>query len=114
MLSDRIPLESNYADFVTLSAVLEHFDDPSSILQEAHRILKKGGTILITTPSPIAKPIAEFLAFRLGLISVREIAEHKRYFWRKGLVDMFKVAGFKQIKHQYFFLYWNNFVTAKK
>lgn len=114
LLSNKIPLKSNYADFVTLSAVLEHLDDPTSILKEAHRILKKGGTILITVPTPVAKPIAEFLAFRLGLISVREIAEHKRYFWGSDLREMFKFAGFKQVRHEYFFLYWNNFVIAKK
>jgi ubiquinone/menaquinone biosynthesis C-methylase UbiE len=114
LLSKKIPIKSNYADFVTLSAVLEHLEDPSSILKEAHRILKKDGLILITVPSPIAKPVAEFLAFRLGLISVREIAEHKRYFWGKELVEMFKKAGFKEIKHEYFWFYWNNFVIAKK
>lgn len=113
-LSDKIPLKSNYADFVTLSAVLEHLDNPSGVLKEAHRILKNDGVILITTPTPIAKPIAEFLAFRLGLISTREIAEHKRYFWRKELLDLFTIAGFKKVKHQYFWFYWNNFVIAKK
>lgn len=113
-LSDRIPLKNNFADHVTLTAVLEHLDDPTSLLKEAHRILKPGGTLLLTTPSPLNKPLLEFLSFKLGVVSQREIAEHKRYFWKKELVDSLKSVGFKKIKHSYFEFYLNNFASATK
>lgn len=114
LLADKIPLRSNFADFVTMAAVLEHLDNPEAILSEAHRILKKGGKLLLTTPSHFNKPLLEFLSFGLGLVSVREIAEHKRYFWKKELLDAIQRAKFRKIKHEYFELWLNNFIVAEK
>lgn len=113
-LADKIPLRDSLADHVTLIAVLEHLAMPGSLLKEAYRILKRGGTLILTTPTPLNKPLLEFLSFRLGLVSKREIAEHKTYFWKRELCQLVKVAGFKNIKHQYFELYFNNFLVAQK
>jgi ubiquinone/menaquinone biosynthesis C-methylase UbiE len=114
LLTDKIPLRSNSADYVTLVAVLEHLAFPDRILAETHRILKRGGSLILTTPTHLNKPLLEFLAFRLGVISKREIAEHKKYFWAQELVSQLKDAGFHRIKHEYFELFLNNFVIAKK
>lgn len=114
MLTDRIPLESNSVDHVTLIAVLEHLDSPRSLLKEARRILKPGGTLLLTTPTPLNKPLLEFLAFRVGIVSTREIAEHKRYFWRGELTEYVTSAGFKNPHHNYFEIFLNNFLLARK
>jgi 2-polyprenyl-3-methyl-5-hydroxy-6-metoxy-1,4-benzoquinol methylase len=114
LFSDKIPVKSGYADHVTLLAVLEHADIPETLLLECRRILKNDGTLILTTPTPLNKPLLEFLAFRLGLISPREIAEHKRYFWKKELVQKLKKAGFRKINHQYFEFFLNNFVVASK
>lgn len=114
LLANKIPLPSKTADFVTMAAVLEHLENPEAILSEAHRILKSGGKLLLTTPSHPSKPILEFLSFGLGLVSTREIGEHKRYYWRKELVNLIRRAGFKKIKHEYFELYLNNFIIAEK
>lgn len=114
LLADKIPLKSNLADHVTLIAVLEHLEMPGPLLKEAYRILKKGGTLILTTPTPLNKPLLEFLSFRLGLVSRREVAEHKTYFWKKELLRLVRAAGFKNIKHQYFELYLNNFLVVEK
>ena len=34
----------------------------------------------MTTPSKKAKPLLEFLSFRLGVINKEDILEHKNYF----------------------------------
>ena len=41
--------EGNY-DAAVLAEVLEHVDDPGAVVQEAHRVLKPGGTIVVTVP----------------------------------------------------------------
>jgi SAM-dependent methyltransferase len=45
----KTTLPDNYADIVLSNQVLEHVDTPSGYLQEAFRILKPGGTIILTT-----------------------------------------------------------------
>ncbi len=114
LLATKVPLATSMADFVTMAAVLEHLDEPAAILSEAYRILKPGGKLLLTTPSHLNKPLLEFLSFGLGLVSTREIGEHKRYFLKQELVASIRRAGFKKIKHQYFEFWLNNFIIAEK
>jgi len=45
----KTTLPDGYADIVLSNQVLEHVDSPSGYLQEAFRILKPGGTAIITT-----------------------------------------------------------------
>lgn len=114
MLDEKIPLPRSKADHITLIAVLEHLEKPDEILLEANRILKSNGTVIVTTPTPLAKPILEMLAFWLGWISKREILEHRKYYWGKELIEKIKKAGFKNIRHSYFGIFCNNFLIAEK
>ncbi|MCD8740867.1 class I SAM-dependent methyltransferase [Mucilaginibacter roseus] len=45
----KTTLPDNYADIVLSNQVLEHVDSPAGYLQEAMRILKPGGTLILTT-----------------------------------------------------------------
>jgi len=45
----KTTLPDNHADIILSNQVLEHVDSPSGYLQEALRILKPGGTIILTT-----------------------------------------------------------------
>lgn len=45
----KTTLPDNYADLILSNQVLEHVDSPSGYLQEAYRILKPGGTMILTT-----------------------------------------------------------------
>lgn len=45
----KTTLPDNYADIILSNQVLEHVDLPSGYLKEAYRILKPGGTIILTT-----------------------------------------------------------------
>ncbi|MEK7541720.1 MAG: class I SAM-dependent methyltransferase, partial [Patescibacteria group bacterium] len=75
-----LPFADASFDAVSLLAVLEHLERPDAILREIRRVLRPGGTILITVPTIYAKPVLEFLAFRLHLISREGVADHKRYY----------------------------------
>ncbi|SDR98417.1 Methyltransferase domain-containing protein [Mucilaginibacter mallensis] len=45
----KTTLPDNYVDIILSNQVLEHVDTPSGYLQEAYRILKPGGTMILTT-----------------------------------------------------------------
>jgi SAM-dependent methyltransferase len=114
-LEDRLPFEDASFDLITLLAVLEHLDHPLSILRECARLLRPGGAILLTVPSWRAKPVLEFLAFRLGIVSADEIRDHKRYFNREDLFELFGEVDSLSIKrHQYFQFGFNNQLVAIK
>ena len=48
--ANKIPTENEYFDFVIISELLEHMQDPESVIIEAFRVLKKNGKCLITMP----------------------------------------------------------------
>ena len=43
--------ESNYFSVIYLGDVIEHVTNPDILLQECHRILKKGGVMVVATPN---------------------------------------------------------------
>lgn len=113
---NQIPLFSETIDIVTMLAVLEHLKNPQRILNECFRILRKNGELILTTPTPLAKPILEFLSFKLNLINSENIKEHKNYFHPDAIKQMLIQAGFKNtnIKSKYFEFGFNNLIIAKK
>lgn len=51
---DRFPIDDAYVDVVMCCELLEHFaGDPMHCFAEANRILKPGGTLIVTTPNVI-------------------------------------------------------------
>ena len=45
----------------------------------------------MTTPTRIAKPVLEFLSYRLHLINEDEIREHKHYFNKADIQEIIAV-----------------------
>lgn len=112
----RLPLKSNSVDGVTALATIEHVEHPEVLLNESFRILKPGGILLLTTPAAHAKPLLEFMAFKLHIISDEEIGDHKQYFTKKTLNDAIVKAGFSKNKVDIttFELGFNLFAKARK
>lgn len=108
-----LPFSRNKFDCVTLLASLEHLKFLKEFLKEAWRVLKPRGIIIITTPSPISKPILEFLAF-LSLVSKEEVKDHKHYYSKRELINLLQASGFCDIEHRYFELGCNQRIIAKK
>ncbi len=50
----KIPLNEESADLITAFEVIKHLINPDNMLREAHRILKRGGHLLITTPNLVS------------------------------------------------------------
>ena len=46
----HLPVGAHRFDFVLCTEVLEHVADPARVLTELHRVLRPGGTLLVTVP----------------------------------------------------------------
>ena len=91
---DPLPLDDSSVDLVTCLAVIEHVQCPAALFAEAHRILRPGGVLVVTTPATAAKPILELISRRLGLIDPAEIDDHERYYSPELLRRELERAGF--------------------
>ena len=105
-----LPIASGCADVVIMSELIEHMIDPDSALEEALRILKPGGTLLLSTPNLAAWYNRGLLA--LGIqplfteVSLRGVfgrpgsvvAGHLRLFTRRALVGLLAARGFGAIR----------------
>lgn len=92
-VDEKLDLPSSKFDSIVSGAVIEHVDKPETMLREAHRLLRKGGILAVTTPHKSAKPILELIA-NIGLINREEIDDHKRYYDENSLQSELIDAGF--------------------
>ncbi len=89
-----LPLEHGSVDVVWCSETLEHVADTLGLLQEARRVLRPGGRLIVTTP---AHPWLR----RVALAALRFDAhfdprgQHLRFFTRRSLAGMLAAAGFE-------------------
>lgn len=113
-LNKRLPFADNTFDIVFSTAVLEHLVDYNLALKEMYRVLNDGGRLFLTTPAPAAKPVLEFLSYKLGLIEEHEIRDHKKYFSRRELRSLFKDLGFREIRVMPFQLGLNTIAVCRK
>lgn len=99
---------------LSMFAVLEHLDYPDFDFSFVTKLVLPGGYLLLTTPTKISKPVLEFLSYKLGIVSRREIEEHKHYFNIKEIVELFSKYGFQKVDAKVFELGMNNYVLLKK
>jgi len=84
--AQNLPFENNSFDIAIATAVIEHLPEPSKIISEAYRILKKNGLFILTTPDPFFDQIAEILS--------REETGHQITFNLRNLKENFKKVNF--------------------
>lgn len=88
---------ADYFDIITTMHTFEHLSNPSEVLDEINRILKKNGFLILTTPnidSPVAK-LTKNSWFPL------DIPHHYYHYSIKTLRKLLNIKGFKVIKMGY-------------
>ena len=85
--NDKIPEASNTIDFITSNSVIEHLNDCTNLLQEAHRILKPGGKLILITPN-----------FFFDYKNFYDDPTHVNPFTIEKLETLLDMSGFKNIK----------------
>ena len=69
---------------------------------------------MLTTPTRMAKPILEFMAFQLHIINEDEILEHQHYYSKRDIVMLGKKLGMELVKYSYFEMGLNSIIVYKK
>lgn len=113
---DKLPLAENFYDKVFLLAVIEHMPLTSvlPLFHELRRVLKKGGKIILTTPTPFGKKILEFLALKLKIISVKEVRDHKKYYNYEDFSEIAPKLNFKISEYRTFQFGINSICVLEK
>lgn len=86
--AERLPFEDNTFDIVTCNASFHHYIHPNAVLREMHRVLKKGGTLIIGDPfiPAIVRPLMNLLTklSTEGDYHFYGLSEMKKLFIRNG------------------------------
>ncbi len=89
LFSAKFP--EDYFDVITLNHVFEHVPSPTLLLQELKRILKPGGSIIVTVPNVSSLPFKLFKQFWVNLEIPRHLYHYspktlKLYAYKTGLI----------------------------
>lgn len=104
---NELPFKSGSFDFVLFSEVMEHLENPNKALSEIYRIMKRGASLVLTTPSkkyPFTwdpeNKIRELL--NLKIRKRKEFSNwtlaHKKLYSSEELKEVLKKARLKEIK----------------
>ncbi|MFH1257105.1 MAG: class I SAM-dependent methyltransferase [Candidatus Diapherotrites archaeon] len=91
-----LPLEKNSFDFALAMDVLEHQRNPSNTLSLALPLLKKGGTLVVSTPNIANWKIRLKLLFGKFSYTKKGIMDegHAHFFTRDSLKQLLEASGF--------------------
>jgi ubiquinone/menaquinone biosynthesis C-methylase UbiE len=94
-----LPLDDDAVDVVWAGEVLEHTADVVGLLAEVRRVLRWGGTLLVTTPYH-GRVSTALLAMRQRRLDEHfdPRADHLRFFTARTLHGVLEDAGFAQIE----------------
>lgn len=101
-------------DTIVSLAVIEHISakDVHDIFSRFKKNLNENGVIFLTTPTPVAKPVLEFLA-AIGLLEKENIEEHKHYWTKRGLRGLAEASGFYVTNYKKFQLGFNQYLILR-
>ncbi len=109
---ERLPIDNKF-DTVVMCAVIEHLSNPDGVLRKVKTILRRGGRLIITTPSPCAEKLLEWGA-KLRLFSKEANEEHKKYFSKDDLYNLAKKNNLSVEHYERFAFGFNQLLVSKK
>lgn len=89
-IGENIPFKDGIFDVITAASVLDHMENSSMFLREAHRTLKKNGILVISLVSPYYDKLA--VKFRI------KDDDHKFRFNEKQLCEILKKKDFDVVE----------------
>jgi ubiquinone/menaquinone biosynthesis C-methylase UbiE len=100
-------------DLIVMAALLEHLKTPKAALRETSRLLKPGGSLVLTTPTPLGGKVHAW-GSHLGLTYREAAEEHEGFYDLESLNRLLNAAGFTLELYETFLLGMNQLVVARK
>lgn len=107
---DGLPFAPSSFDVVMMSEVIEHLVDPDLALAEARRVLRPGGSLLVSTPNLAAwfnrllllagvQPVFSEVS-RIGVFGRpgHQVVGHLRLFTSRALTELLAAHGFVEVE----------------
>ena len=95
----RLPFGDGSFDLVWCGETLEHVSDASGLAAEARRVLREGGTLLVTVPNqPRLRVAFESFAGRPLEERLDPRSDHLRFFTARTLDALLAAAGFGSVE----------------
>lgn len=91
-INEFMEQEEQKFDTIVMAAVIEHTDDPASIIKDMKGVLKEGGRIILTTPTPTANKILK-IGSKIKLFSKHAVNEHKPLLTVDDFIDISSSAN---------------------
>jgi 2-polyprenyl-3-methyl-5-hydroxy-6-metoxy-1,4-benzoquinol methylase len=91
-ITDKLDFPDNYFDYITMLAVIEHFEAPEAIFREIHRVLKENGFFIFTTPAMRSERIISLYYKNINDSHVQYYDLESVQQYSKGL---FQIADYK-------------------
>jgi 2-polyprenyl-3-methyl-5-hydroxy-6-metoxy-1,4-benzoquinol methylase len=100
-LTKSFPFDDEFFDLIYAVEILEHIYDTEFFLQEAKRLLRKNGTLIVTVPNIVCLPNrirAIFGLYPKHVAPARKhwsVGEHIRVFTKSMLINILERNGFE-------------------
>ena len=110
--NEPLPFSDQSFDAVVLLATLEHIIEKEPLVRECYRLLRRGGRVIITVPSPLVDDIIHFLV-KLRLADGMSLEQHHG-FKPIDTVPLFTTHNFAVEHHNRFQLGMNYMFVFKR
>jgi SAM-dependent methyltransferase len=110
---ERFGIEKKF-DCVMLIAVIEHLFNQKFVMDGIVEVLKPGGMVLITTPTPFGNDFVHRIGAFVGLFAKTAVDDHIVIYNRHRFKILARETGLKLKHHRYFQFYCNQIAILKK
>ncbi len=101
--ASSLPIRSVSVSKIIAMEILEHVDDPKTLLKDLVRVGKPGAQYLITVPDPVAETVQKDLLPPVYF----EKPNHVRMIGRQEFEQLVMDAGLVVEQHKYYGFYWS-------
>jgi len=101
--AQNIPFPDNFFDVIIAAAVIEHISNPTKMMNQIYKALRKNGVVIITTPNPFFDQIDSFFSFVSGKNQIHAIAHQETFSLRK-IKSLFDKTRLKAIQCERFMI----------